>query len=66
MDCIVSPVGSLTEMTYSVGTFLVQGLFRPMKWLVQPESKMAWLLSDVLRVGTRVLQENKNFKQKNP
>ena len=64
MDCIVSPLGSLTYMPCSVGTLLVQGLFGPMKWLVQPESTMNWWLSDGLRAGTKVLQENKLFKTK--
>ena len=62
MECIVSPLGSLTEMPCSVGTFLLHGLFGPMKWLVQPESTMARLLSDGLRPGTRVLQECKLLK----
>ena len=64
MDCIVSPLGSLTEMPCSVGNLLLQGLFGTMKWLVQPESTMARLLSDGLRAGTRVLKENKWFKTK--
>ena len=36
----------------------MQGLFVPMKWLVQPEYTLARLLPDGLRAGTRVLQEN--------
>ena len=64
VDYIVSSLGSLTEMMCSVGNLLVQGLFRPMKWLVQPESIMARLSSDGFREGTRVLQENKLLKTK--
>ena len=64
MDCIVSPLVSLTEMPCLVGTLLVQGLFGPMKWLVKPESTMARLFLDGLRVVTRLLQENKLFKTK--
>ena len=66
VDCIVSPLGSLTEMPCSVGTLLTQGLSGAMKWLVQLESTMAWRSADGLRAGTKVLQENKNFKTKNP
>ena len=35
-----------------------------MKWPVQPKSTMVWRLTDVLRAGTKVLQENKLFKTK--
>ena len=59
VDYVVSTLGSLTEIPYSLGILLVQGLFGPMKWIVQPESTMSRLLLDGLRVGTRVLQENK-------
>ena len=51
-------------MLCSVGTLLTQGLSGPMKWLVQPESTMAWPSTDGLRAGTKVLQENKLFKKK--
>ena len=51
-------------MLCSVGTLLTQGLSGPMDLLVQPESKMARQLTDGLRVGTKVLQENKLFKTK--
>ena len=64
VDCLVSPLGSLTEMPCSVGTLLTQGLSGPMKWLVQPESTMARKSTDGLRAGTKVLQENKLFKTK--
>ena len=64
LDCIVSPLGSRTEMLCSVGNLLLRGLFGPMKWLVQPESTMDWLSLDGWRAGTRVLQENKNLKTK--
>ena len=64
VDCIVSPLGSLTEMPCSMGTLLMQGLSGPMKWLVQLESTMARRLTDGLRAGTKVLQENKLFKTK--
>ena len=64
VDCIVSPLGSLTEMPLSVGTLLTQGLSGPMKWLVHPKSTMAWRSTDGLRAGTEVLQENKLFKTK--
>ena len=64
VDCIVSPLGSLTEMPCSVGTLLTQGLSRPMKWLVQPESTMDRQLADGLRAGNKVLQENKLLKTK--
>ena len=46
------------------GDFVGAGFFRPMKWLVQPESTMARMLSDGLRAGTRVLQQNKLLKTK--
>ena len=55
VDCIVSLLFSLTEMPCYVGTLLTQGLSGPMKWLVQPESTMAWRLTDGLRAGTKVL-----------
>ena len=64
MDCIVSTLGSLTEMPCSVGNLLVQGLFRPMKWLVQPEFTTAQLLLDGLRAGNKVLQKKKLLKTK--
>ena len=64
VDCIVSPLGSLTDMPCSVGTLLTQGFSGPMKWLVQPESTMARRSTDGLRAGTKVLQENKLFKTK--
>ena len=64
VDCIFSLLGSLTEMTCSVGTLLMQGLLVPTKWLVQPESTMAWRSTDGLRTGTKVLQENKLLKTK--
>ena len=64
VDCIVSLLGSLTEMPCSVGTVLPQVLSIPMKWLVQPESTMARRLTDGLRAETKVLQENKLFKTK--
>ena len=64
LDCIVSPLGCLTEMPCLVGTLLVQVLFGPMKWLVKPESTMARLFLDGLRAVTRLLQENKLFKTK--
>ena len=63
-DCIVSHLVSLTEMPFSVGTLLMQGLSWPMKYLVQTESTMAWRSSDGLRAGNKVLQENKMFKTK--
>ena len=53
-------------MPCSVVNLLVQGLFGPMKCLVQPESTMSWLSPDGLRAGTNVLQENKLFKTKDP
>ena len=64
IDCIVSQLVRLTEMPCLAGTFLVQGLIGPMKWLVQPESTMARLSLDGLRAGTRVLQEYKIYKRK--
>ena len=64
VDCVVSLLGSLTEMPCYVGTLLTQVFSGPMKWLVQPESTMARRLADGLRAGTKVLQENKNFKTK--
>ena len=64
VDCIVSPLESLTEMPCSVGNLLTQGLSGPMKWLVQPESTMAWQSAEGLRTGTKMLQENKSFKIK--
>ena len=63
-DCIVSHLVSLTDMPFSVGTLLMQGLSWPMKYLVQTESTMAWRSSDGLRAGNKVLQENKMFKTK--
>ena len=63
-DCIVSPLGSLTDILCSVGTLLTKGLSVLMKWLVQPESTMAWRSMDGLRAGTKVLQENKFKKTK--
>ena len=56
VDCIVSPLGSLTEMLCSVGTLLTQFLSGPRKWLVQPESTMARQSTDGLRAGTKLLQ----------
>ena len=64
VDHIVSLLGSLTKMQCSVGTLLVHGLFRPMKWLVKPDSTTSRLSSDGLMTGTRVLQEYKLFKTK--
>ena len=64
VDCIVSPLGILTEMPCSMGTWLTQGFPGPMKCLVQPESTMAWRSADGLRAGNKVLQENKLFKTK--
>ena len=64
VDSIVSPLGSLAEMPCSVGTLLTQGLSGPMKWLVHPDSTMAWRSADGLRAGTKVLQENKCLKTK--
>ena len=64
VDCIVSPLGNLTEMPCSVGNLLTQGLFSPMNWFVQPESTMARQSTDGLRAGTKVLQENKLLKTK--
>ena len=64
VDYIVYLLVSLTKMPCSVGTLLPQGLSVPMKWLVQPESKMARRLTDGLRAGTKVLHENKFFKTK--
>ena len=56
VDCIVSPLGSIKEMPCLVGSLLLQGLFGPMKWLVQPESTIARLSLGGLREGTKVLQ----------
>ena len=64
MDCIVSPLVSLTEMLCSVETLLMQGLSGPMKWLVHPKSTMSWRSTDGLRAGIKVLQEYKLFKTK--
>ena len=64
VDCIVSPLGSLTEMPGSVGTFLTQGFSGPMKWLVHPESTTARRSLGGLGARTKVLQENKLFKTK--
>ena len=64
MDCIVSQLGSLTDIPCLVGTFLVQGLFGLMMWLVHTKSIMSRLFLDGLRAGTKVLQENKLFKTK--
>ena len=61
---MVSPLGSLTEMLCSVGTLLTQGLSRPIKWLVQPESTIVRRSLDGLRAGTNMLQENKLFQTK--
>ena len=64
VNCIVSPLGSRTEIPCLMVTLMLQGLFGPMKCLLQPESTMALLSLDGWRVITRVLQENKLFKTK--
>ena len=64
VDCIVYLLGSLIEMPFSVGNFLMQGLYGSMKWLVHTDSTMAQRSSDRWREETKVLQENKLLKTK--
>ena len=50
--CILAPLGKTTRMPFKVAIVSVQGVLAPRKWLVQPESMMAW----VWGAGTKELK----------
>ena len=49
MACILAPLGKPTRMPFEVMIFSVHRFLAPRKWLVQPESEMAWVWGVVTR-----------------